>query len=248
MVTLSDVAEVRRTFKDRISYARVNGRNTLSLQVTKRANANIIDTIDRSRAIVERHRHQMPPRSTSSTLRTRHPLPSAGHRTAGQHLHRPGSGHGPRRGGHGLSQRLIVGLGIPVSFLFSLIFVYLLGYTFNFMVMFGMLLGLGMLIDGAIVVTEYADRKMTEGFDRRAAYAMSAKRMFWPVTASIATTLAAFLPLMFWPGIAGKFMRYLPVTVFTVLTGSLIYALIFGPVLGSLFGSAGCRDKAAMDP
>ena len=89
------------------------------------------------------------------------------------------------------------------------------------MVMFGMLLGLGMLIDGAIVVTEYADRKMIEGYNRRGAYILAAKRMFWPVTASTATTLAAFLPLMFWPGMSGKFMQYLPVTVFTVLSGSL---------------------------
>ena len=114
------------------------------------------------------------------------------------------------------------------------------------MVMFGMLLGLGMLIDGAIVVTEYADRKMTEGYHRRSAYTLAAKRMFWPVTASIATTLAAFLPLMFWPGVSGKFMRYLPVTVFTVLSGSLLYALVFGPVLGSLFGKAGSRDEKSL--
>ena len=147
----------------------------------------------------------------------------------------------------GLRSGLIVGFSIPVSFLFSLIFIHQLGYTFNFMVMFGMLLGLGMLIDGAIVVTEYADRKMTEGFDRRGAYSLAAKRMFWPVVASTATTLAAFLPLMFWPGIAGKFMRYLPVTVFTVLSGSLLYALVFGPVLGSIFGKAGTRDKTATD-
>jgi multidrug efflux pump len=147
----------------------------------------------------------------------------------------------------GLRSGIIVGLGIPVSFLFSLIFIYLLGYTFNFMVMFGMLLGLGMLIDGAIVVTEYADRKMTEGFDNRSAYALAAKRMFWPVTASVATTLAAFLPLMFWPGISGKFMRYLPVTVFTVLSGSLLYALVFGPALGAMFGKAGSRDAKAME-
>jgi multidrug efflux pump len=108
-----------------------------------------------------------------------------------------------------------------------------------------MLLALGMLIDGAIVVTEYADRKMVEGFDRRAAYSLAAKRMFWPVTASAATTMAAFLPLMFWPGVAGKFMSYLPVTVFTVLAASLLYALVFGPTLGSLFGKAGARDANA---
>ena len=106
-----------------------------------------------------------------------------------------------------------------------------------------------MLIDGAIVVTEYADRKMTEGFERRSAYALAAKRMLWPVAASVATTLAAFLPLIFWPGIPGKFMRYLPVTVFTVLCGSLLYALVFGPVLGSLFEAARQpRRRGGQDP
>jgi len=248
VVTLSDVASIRRTFKDRTSYARVNGRNTLSLQVSKRANANIIDTNDKIKAIVERHRETMPSQVDVFYSQDQAPFAEA------QVVELQGNILTALAlvmvlvvAAMGFRSGLIVGLGIPVSFLFSLIFVYLLGYTFNFMVMFGMLLGLGMLIDGAIVVTEYADRKMTEGFDRRAAYAMSAKRMFWPVTASIATTLAAFLPLMFWPGVSGKFMRYLPVTVFTVLSGSLVYALFFGPVLGSLFGKAGSKDKAAME-
>jgi multidrug efflux pump len=248
VVTLGDVAEVRRTFKDRISYARVNGRNTLSVRVSKRANANVIATIDDVKAVVERHKTQMPGKVEVFYSQDQAPFAEQ------QVTELQGNIFTALAlvmvlvvAAMGFRSGLIVGLGIPVSFLFSLIFVYLLGYSFNFMVMFGMLLGLGMLIDGAIVVTEYADRKMTEGFDRRAAYAMAAKRMFWPVTASVATTLAAFLPLMFWPGIAGKFMRYLPVTVFTVLSGSLVYALIFGPVLGSLFGRAGSRDRAAMD-
>ena len=135
-----------------------------------------------------------------------------------------------------LSIIVIVGLGIPVSLLFSVTILYLLGYAFNFMVMFGMLLGLGMLIDGSIVITEYADRQMADGIGHEDAYALAVKRMFWTVVASTATTLAAFLPLMFWPGVSGEFMRYLPVTVFTVLSGSLLYALMFGPVLGTLFG------------
>ena len=247
VVTLGDVAEVRRTFKDRVSYARVNGRNSLSLAITKRANANIIDTTDRVKAIVERYRENLPGKVEIFYSQEQAPFAEQ------QVTELKGNIFTALAlvmvlvvAAMGFRSGLIVGLGIPVSFLFSLIFVYLMGYTFNFMVMFGMLLGLGMLIDGAIVVTEYADRKMTEGFDRRAAYAMAAKRMFWPVTASIATTLAAFLPLMFWPGVSGKFMRYLPVTVFTVLSGSLVYALIFGPVLGSLFGRAGSRDKKAM--
>ena len=104
------------------------------------------------------------------------------------------------------------------------------------MVMFGMLLALGMLIDGGIVVTEYANRLMSEGTDHRQAYISAVQRMFWPVTASTATTLAAFMPMLFWPGVSGQFMGYLPITVFTVLIGSLFYALLFGPVLGTLFG------------
>ncbi len=248
VVTLGDVAQVRRTFKDRVSYARVNGRNSLSVGINKRADANIIETIDEVKAVVDRHRQNMPGKVEVFYSQDQAPFAEQ------QVIELQGNIFTALAlvmvlvvAAMGFRSGLIVGMGIPVSFLFSLIFVYLLGYTFNFMVMFGMLLGLGMLIDGAIVVTEYADRKMTEGFDRRAAYSMAAKRMFWPVTASIATTLAAFLPLMFWPGISGKFMRYLPVTVFTVLSGSLVYALIFGPVLGSLLGRAGARDKAAME-
>lgn len=248
VVTLSDIAEVRRTFKDRTSYARVNGRKTLSLNVSKRANGNIIETVDQVKAIVDRHRERMP--NKVDVFYSQDQAPFASQQVTelqGNILTALALVMVLVVAAMGFRSGLIVGIGIPVSFLFSLIFVYLLGYTFNFMVMFGMLLGLGMLIDGAIVVTEYADRKMTEGFDRRAAYAMAAKRMFWPVTASIATTLAAFLPLMFWPGVSGKFMRYLPVTVFTVLSGSLLYALVFGPVLGALFGKAGSRDRAAME-
>ncbi|MFK7862977.1 MAG: efflux RND transporter permease subunit, partial [Pseudohongiellaceae bacterium] len=101
---------------------------------------------------------------------------------------------------------------------------------------FGLLLGLGMLIDGAIVMVEYADRKMAEGLDAHGAYREAVRRMFWPIMASTATTLAAFLPIMFWPGVAGQFMSYLPITVFAVLIGSLFYALLFAPTIGSLIG------------
>jgi multidrug efflux pump len=248
VVTLQDVATVRRTFKDRTSYARVNGQRTISLAVKKRANANIIDTINQVKAIVERHKQEMPAKVTVTYTQDQAPFAEAQVRELeGNIFTALALVMVLVVAAMGLRSGIIVGIGIPVSFLFSLIFIYLLGYTFNFMVMFGMLLGLGMLIDGAIVVTEYADRKMTEGFEPRAAYSLAAKRMFWPVTASVATTLAAFLPLMFWPGIPGKFMRYLPVTVFTVLSGSLLYALVFGPMLGALFGKAGARDDAAME-
>ncbi|MFK7830749.1 MAG: efflux RND transporter permease subunit [Congregibacter sp.] len=237
VVTLSDVATIRRTFKDRTSYARFNGMDTISLEVKKRVDANVIDTSEAVLAILAEAQKGIP-----SSIRV---VPSQNQAEFARTQVTELQGNIMTAlalvmvivvASMGFRSGVIVGLGIPVSLLFSVIIVYLLGYTFNFMVMFGMLLGLGMLIDGAIVVTEYADRKMSEGLDHQEAYSEAVKRMFWPVTASTATTLAAFLPLIFWPGIPGQFMRYLPVTVFTVLSGSLLYALLFGPVLGSMFG------------
>ena len=244
VVTVSDIADIRRTFKDRQSYARVNGQNGISIYVMKRPGANLVDTVAQTKTVVERYRADLP--AAVSLFYTQDQAPFA--------LQQVTELEGNIAtalilvmvlvvAAIGLRSGLIVGAAIPVSFLFALIFVWSFGYTFNFMVAFGMLLGLGMLIDGAIVITEYADRKMAEGRTPREAYAESAKRMFWPVTASVATTLAAFLPLVFWPGVAGKFMRYLPVTVFFVLTGSLLYALVFGPTIGALFGKASARDE-----
>ena len=237
VVTLSDIADIRRTFKDRNRFARVNGKDTISLDVAKRANANLVDTVAQVRAVVETYRARLP--SRVELFYTQDQAPFARDQVnelQGNIVTALAMVMVLVVAAIGLRSGLIVGAAIPVSFLFALVFVWLLGYTFNFMVMFGMLLGLGMLIDGAIVITEYADRKMAEGMSPREAYANSATRMFWPVAASVATTLAAFLPLMFWPGVSGKFMRYLPVTVFFVLTGSLLYALVFGPTVGATFG------------
>jgi multidrug efflux pump len=179
VVTLKDVATVRRTFKDRTGYARVDGREAISLAITQRANANIVDTIEQVKRVVERHRPNIP--SAIDVFYSQDQAPFARDQVTelqGNILSSLALVMVIVVAAMGLRSGIIVGLGIPVSFLFALIFVYLLGYTFNFMVMFGMLLGLGMLVDGAIVVTEYADRKMAEGFHRRAAYAMAAKRMF----------------------------------------------------------------------
>lgn len=247
VVTLRDVATVKRTFKDRNSYARVNGKRTISINVIKRANANIIKTVEKSKKIVDQYKPQLP--NKVDVFYTQDQAPWA----LSQVTELQGNIMTALAlvmvlivAAMGFRSGIIVGMGIPVSFLFSVTLLHQIGFTYNFMVMFGLLLALGMLIDGAIVVTEYADRKMVEGYHRRDAYALAAKRMFWPVVASIATTLAAFLPLMFWPGIPGKFMRYLPVTVFTVLIGSLLFALVFGPALGAVFGKAGEEDDESI--
>ena len=144
----------------------------------------------------------------------------------------------------GVRSGLLVTLAVPFSFFFAFIVIRLLGFTYNFMVMFGLLLGLGMLIDGAIVMVEYADRKMAEGLNARDAYRAAVDRMYWPILASTATTLAAFLPIMFWPGVSGQFMSYLPITVFAVLIGSLFYALLFAPTIGALIGKSSAADQA----
>jgi multidrug efflux pump len=107
------------------------------------------------------------------------------------------------------------------------------------MVLFALIMAVGMLVDGAIVVTELADRRMAEGIERHDAYSGAARRMAWPIIASTCTTLAAFIPLAFWPGMMGEFMKYLPITLIAVLAASLLMALLFVPTLGSLFGATG---------
>ena len=244
VVTLREVAQIHPTFKDRISYARVNGKPAMSLNVTKRTNANVIDTVAKVRAVVEASRPRIP--SSVDILYTQDQAPFAQEQVTelqGNIVTALALVMIVIVASMGLRSGIIVALSVPVSFLFALTTIYVIGYTYNFMVMFGLLLGLGLVVDGAIVVTEYADRKLVEGFDRHAAYSLAAKRMFWPVVTSTGATLAAFLPLMFWPGISGKFMRYLPVTVFASLAGSLVYALIIGPCLGALFGKAGAVDR-----
>jgi multidrug efflux pump len=246
VVTLQDVASVRRTFKDRSSFARYNGQKTISISVKKRSDANVIDTVEDVLDIVEQARATTPGGIQMIVSQNQAEFASVQvSELEGNILTALALVMVLVVAAMGFRSGLVVGLGIPFSLLFSVTIIYLLGYTFNFMVMFGMLLGLGMLIDGGIVVTEYANRLMGEGMDHKRAYAESVKRMFWPVTASTATTLAAFLPMLFWPGVSGQFMGYLPVTVFTVLIGSLLYALLFGPVLGTLFGKPSMHSAEA---
>ena len=244
VVTLSDIATIRRSFKDRTSYARVNGRRAISVSVIKRGDANIIDTVRAAKVIVEEIRAELP--GKIDVFYTQDQAPFAlkqVNELQGNILTALALVMIIVVAAMGLRSGLIVGLGIPMSLLFAVTILYIIGFTYNFMVMFGMLLALGMLIDGSIVVPEYADRRMLYGDDRRLAYSTAAKRMFWPVAASIATTLAAFLPLMFWPGMVGKFMRYLPIIVFAVLAGSLIYSLFFGPAVGAIIGRVGAQQS-----
>ncbi|WP_096086417.1 efflux RND transporter permease subunit [Agaribacterium haliotis] len=236
-VTLGDIASVRRTFKDASSFSSINGERGITLNVKKRGDANDIEVTTAVRTLAAELKPQLPAAVKVDFMMDQSDF-SIGmiNEMQGNILTAMALVMVIVIAALGFRSGLLVGAGVPFSLLFSSIILLQLGYSFNFMVLFGMLLALGMLIDGAIVITEFADRKMAEGLSSKDAYILSVRRMIWPVTASTSTTLAAFLPIMFWPGVAGEFMRYLPVTVFAVLLGSLLYALFFAPILGSLMG------------
>ena len=129
---------------------------------------------------------------------------------------------------------ILIGLAIPASFLMGMLALSLAGLTVNIVVLFSLILAVGMLVDDAIIVTEFAERRMSEGMDKREAFALASHRMAGPVIAATMTRIAAFSPLLFWPGIVGEFMKYMPITLIATLSASMVYALIFVPTLGAL--------------
>ncbi|MFQ6024201.1 MAG: efflux RND transporter permease subunit [Acidiferrobacterales bacterium] len=237
VVTFRDVASVRRTFKDPDGYARVNGKPAVALEISKRIGTNIIDTVAEVRALVDQESAAWPDsihvgysqdasehvRSMLSDLQNNVlaavllvmivVIAALGLRAAG-----------------------LVGMAIPGSFFAGILVLAVAGLTVNIVVLFSLIMAVGMLVDGAIVVVELADRKMAEGLSRREAYAIAAARMAWPIIAATATTLAAFLPLLFWPGVVGEIMKFLPITLIATLSASLLMALVFVPTLGALIG------------
>ncbi|WP_104399919.1 efflux RND transporter permease subunit [Vibrio penaeicida] len=239
VITFGDIATVRRAFRDPESYARLDGESAVVLDVKKRAGENIIETVDLVKLVLAeaQKRDDWPSNllvkytwDESKDVKTmlndlQNNILSAiilvviviiailGTRTA-----------------------FLVGVSIPGSFLTGLLVLAIFGLTVNIVVLFSLIMAVGMLVDGAIVVTEFADRRMQEGVDKKDAYRDAAKRMAWPITASTATTLAAFAPLLFWPDTTGEFMKYLPLTLIATLSASLVMALLFVPVLGGLLG------------
>ena len=245
VVTLQDVAEVRSTFKERERYALFNGRPAITIEVVKRQGTNIIETNDEVKRVVAEVKATWPEAlhidyslDQSVTIKdVLQALQDAVILAIVLVMVLVVASLGVRSG-------ILVGISIPTSFLIGYLILWAMGYTVNVMVMFGLILSVGILVDGAIVLGEYADRKMSEGQLPKDAYIAAAKRMFWPIVASMATTIAAFLPLLFAPGIAGEFMSYLPVTVITVLTASLLTAMVFVPAVGFFIGKT---DKANVE-
>lgn len=245
-VRLQDVALVRRSFRDAQSVARADGHAAITLEVKKRAGENVIETIAGVRYVVAEAQKLFPDGVTASFSQDssediRQMLGDLQNNvlTAVLLVVVVVVGIlGTRSAG-------LVAVSIPGAFLIGILVLAIMGLTINMVVLFSLIIAVGMLVDGAIVVVELADRKLSEGLRRSEAYKIAAQRMAWPITASTATTLAAFLPLLFWPGIMGEFMKYLPITLIATLTASLLMALIFVPTLGSVVGRPGAVSPEA---
>ncbi|MGM0521520.1 MAG: efflux RND transporter permease subunit, partial [Pseudomonadota bacterium] len=249
VVTFGDVAWIQPTFKDPEGYARIDGQPAVVLEISKRAGANIIATIDAVEDLFAQASSRLPEALNVTTILDQSTnvedmlsellnnvltavvlvlivvVAVMGWRTS-----------------------LLVGLTIPGAFLTGIMLIWALGFTLNVVVLFALILVAGMLVDGAIVVSELADRHLREGQSPHNAWLNAAARMSWPVIASTATTLVVFLPLLFWPGVVGQFMKYLPATVILCLLASLAMALLFLPTLGNLFTRRASTTSAESSP
>jgi multidrug efflux pump len=238
-VTLLDIAQIKPTFKDATSITRVNGRPAMTVEVSKRTGANLIETVDAVKYVVAQLQKQWP---------------EAVHVTFTQDKSKvirqmlADLQNSVVTGVLlvvviilfvlGFRASLFIGIAIPASFLAGVLGLQMAGLTVNIVVLFSLILAVGMLVDDAIIVSEFAERRMAEGMAPKEAYSLAAKRMSGPVIAATATRVAAFSPLLFWPGVVGQFMKYLPITLIATLSASLAVALFFTPTLGALLGRA----------
>ena len=247
-VTLGDVAEIRKTYKDTESYARVNGKPAVALQIKKRIGENVLEINE-----IVRVEAQDYVKNLSDNIKINFTSDNSDYILEMLKSLQAAVTNAIISvmilviGALGIRSALMVGISIPTSFLMAITLLALSGGYINMMVMFGLLVSVGLLVDGSIVMVEYADRKMAEGLNRLDAYTQSYKRMIWPIISSTATTLAAFLPLILWPGVSGQFMKWMPFMVSLVLVSSLFSALIFIPVMGSIFGKTEKKDLTSLN-
>ncbi len=246
IVYLKDVATVEFDFKERESYARLEGNTVVMLDVVKRSGKNLLAASDKINHIVKDVRRNVFPKdlevtvTLDQTINTRSQVANLENSII--------SGVilvvGVLLFFLGTRNSLFVGLAIPTSMLLSFIILGALGITINTMVLFGLIMALGMLVDNGIVVVENVYRLMDEeGYSATKAAIEGVGEVAWPIIASTATTLAAFLPLAIWPGIMGEFMKFLPITLIIVLGSSLFVALVINPVFTALFMKVGVDTK-----
>jgi multidrug efflux pump subunit AcrB len=237
-VYLKDVAEVKDAFKEKESYARLDGENVITLNIVKRSGYNLIDATDKIKDLVSTMQENELPQTLKITL------------TGDQ-------SDATRTTLHDLINTIIIGfilvliilmffmgttnaffvaLSVPLSMFIAFLVMPTLGFTMNMIVLFAFLLALGIVVDDAIVVIENTHRIFDNGkVPIKKAAKMAAGEVFLPVLSGTLTTLAPFIPLAFWKGVIGEFMFYLPITLIVTLTASLIVAYIMNPVFAVSF-------------
>lgn len=235
-ILLKNIAEVKYGYKERTSYARSDGFPVISLDVIKRRGENLLEASDNLKIALAELTEVMPKDLKVSLFNDQ----SVNTRNEVSNL------ENSIISGVilvilvllfflGLRNASFVGLAIPLSMLMGILFLYVSGTTMNIVVLFSLILALGLLVDNAIVVVENIYRYMQDGYNGKDAAKYGTGEVALPIIASTATTLAAFLPLAFWPGIMGEFMKYMPITLMLVLGSSLFVALIINPVFTSRF-------------
>ena len=237
-IYVKDIAEVKFKDKDKTTYAREDGHAVVMLDITKRSGKNMVEATDKIKEIVKTAQADVLPNNLKVTLAN-----DQSSKTVGQvddlvnniifgvllvvivlmfFL--------------GLKNALFVGFAIPMSMFMSLMILNMAGYTMNTMILFGLIMGLGMLVDNGIVLVENVYRLMEEeGMNRIEAAKKGIGEIAFPIIISTATTVAAFIPLGMWPGVMGQFMRYFPITLAAVLGSSLFVAIFFNSVLVSQY-------------
>lgn len=237
VVRFQDIAEIRRTFKDPRGFARERGHPAIALEISKRTGENIIETIQKVRALVAQNQKFWPPSihvtySQDESDDIKEMLSDLQNNVIAAVL----LVMIVMVIALGWRSAVLVGVAVPGAFLTGILLIAVMGLTINIVVLFSLILSVGMLVDGAIIVAEFADRRLNEGVGKFEAYREAVQRMTWPVITSISTIVVAFLPLLYWPGLIGEFMKYLPITLIATLSASILMALIFVPTIGTLIG------------
>jgi CzcA family heavy metal efflux pump len=247
-IYVRDVAEVSFGFKDRESFARIDGKESVALAVQKRQGANVIEVADAVKAQVELARERWPGSVEATVL---------GDQSKDIRMMVKDLENNILSGlvlvvavlmvALTFRNALFVGIAIPFSMLITFLAVQLSGETLNMVVLFSLILAVGMLVDNAIVVIENIYRHMQEGEPRKSAAGNATREVGSAILFSTLTTLAAFSPLFFWPDVIGDFMWYLPFTVCLALTASLLVAFTVNPTLASAFMRLSKRDLRTED-
>ncbi|MCL5281652.1 MAG: efflux RND transporter permease subunit [Planctomycetes bacterium] len=238
-IYLADVATVRDAFKDRTTYSRLNGRDNVTLSIQKRAGANVVKVADSLKAVVAEAQKRIPGGVSFDVVFDMSKYIRAQVADLENNM---ASGLilvvGVLLLFLGWRSSLIVSLIIPFSMLGGFFLLQALGYTLNMIVLYSLILALGMLVDSAIVIVENIYRHIELGKSRTQAALVGTSEVAWPVITSTLTNVASFIPLIFWPGIMGDFMKYLPITVTIVLMTSLFVALVFNPTFCASLATA----------